>query len=94
MDIVISQGLLGIYTLIKFFSPKDLIKCFKVKKNTNSRGLIHSKLARSDLWALSAFSADIILCGPPTHSACVSDFINSHPNVNKTSVKSKFDKDF
>ena len=76
-----SQGLLDIYTLIKFFSPKELDpSVLKSKKILIVGDVVHSRVARSDLWALSAFGADIILCGPPTLVPdALSDFVNSPP---------------
>ena len=62
-----SQGLLDIYTLIKFFSPKLLNpEVLNSKKILIIGDINHSRVARSNLWALSAFGADTILCGPPT----------------------------
>jgi len=62
-----SQGLLDIYTLIKFFSPTLLNpKVLHSKKILIIGDINHSRVARSNLWALSAFGADTILCGPPT----------------------------
>ena len=62
-----SQGLLDVYTLIKFFSPKLLNpEVLNSKKILIIGDVNHSRVARSNLWALSAFGADTILCGPPT----------------------------
>ena len=62
-----SQGLLDIYTLIKFFSQKSINpEVLNSKKILIIGDVIHSRVARSNLWGLSAFGADIILCGPPT----------------------------
>ena len=62
-----SQGLLDIYTLIKFFSPKVLNPYVLNSKKILILGdVIHSRVARSNMWALSSFGADIILCGPPS----------------------------
>jgi len=62
-----SQGLLDIYTLIKFFSPKVLNpNVLNSKKIVIIGDVNHSRVARSNLWALSAFGAETILCGPPT----------------------------
>ena len=62
-----SQGLLDIYTLIKFFSPKLLNpEVLNSKKILIIGDVNHSRVARSILWALSAFGADTILCGPQT----------------------------
>ena len=60
-----SQGLLDIYTLIKFFSPKlHNPEVLSSKKILIIGDVNHSRVARSNLWALSAFGADINLCGP------------------------------
>ena len=62
-----SQGLLDIYTLIKFFSKKSFTSdVLNSKKILIIGDVNHSRVARSNLWALSAFGADIILCGPKT----------------------------
>ena len=62
-----SQGLLDVYTIIKFFSPELLDPNILYSKNILIVGdIIHSRVARSNLWALTAFGANIILCGPPT----------------------------
>ena len=73
-----SQGLLDIYTLIKYFSPKlfnpDILNC---KKILIIGDVIHSRVAKSNIWALSAFGADVILCGPPK---LVPDELNNFKN--------------
>ena len=76
-----SQGLLDLYTLIKFFSPKLLKpEILNSKKILIVGDVIHSRVARSDLWALTAFGANIILCGPPTLiPEEFTDFVSSSP---------------
>ncbi len=60
-----SQGLLDLYTLTKFFSPIDLDPNILFNKTILIIGdILHSRVARSNLWSLSAFGANIILCGP------------------------------
>ena len=62
-----SQALLDLYTLIKFFSPNFLNpQVLNSKKILIIGDVIHSRVARSNLWGLTAFGANIILCGPPT----------------------------
>jgi len=62
-----SQGLLDLYTLTKFFSPKNLDPNILFKKTILIIGdILHSRVARSNLWSLTAFGANIILCGPET----------------------------
>ena len=60
-----SQGLLDLYTLTKFFSPSNLDPNILFNKTILIVGdILHSRVARSNLWSLSAFGANIILCGP------------------------------
>ena len=62
-----SQGLLDIYTLIKFFSEKSFRpEVLNSKKILIIGDVNHSRVARSNLWALSTFCSEIILCGPKT----------------------------
>ena len=70
-----SQGLLDIYTLIKFFSPTSHNpEALNSKKILIIGDVNHSRVARSNLWALSAFGADTILCGP--HTLIPNEFAN------------------
>lgn len=87
-----SQGLLDIYTLIKFFSKKTLDpEVLNSKRILIIGDVNHSRVARSNLWALSAFGADIILCGPKT--LIPDEFINflktPGPNQKSDPVKSR-----
>ncbi len=62
-----SQGLIDLYTLLKFFSPNKLDpKILDSKKILIIGDVLHSRVARSNIWALTAFGANIILCGPKT----------------------------
>ena len=62
-----SQGLLDLYTLTKFFSPANLDPNILFNKTILIIGdILHSRVARSNLWSLTAFGANIILCGPET----------------------------
>ncbi len=60
-----SQGLLDLYTLTKFFSPNHIDPNILFNKTILIIGdIAHSRVARSNIWALTAFGANIILCGP------------------------------
>tara|TARA_Y100000589_G_scaffold202901_1_gene191416 strand:+ start:722 stop:1741 length:1020 start_codon:yes stop_codon:yes gene_type:complete len=62
-----SQGLLDLFTLVKFFSPDKLDPNILDGKTILIIGdVLHSRVARSNIWALTAFGANIILCGPET----------------------------
>jgi len=60
-----SQGLLDLYTLSKFFNHEDPTpnalegKCIAIVGD-----VMHSRVARSNLWALTGCGANVILCGP------------------------------
>ena len=87
-----SQGLLDVFTLIRFFSPKLLNPhVLDSKKILIIGDVIHSRVARSNIWALSAFGADIILCGPPSLvPEEFNHFTKTHfPNQLKDPIKSR-----
>ena len=60
-----SQGLLDLFTLANFFNPSEpSTNSLLNKKITIVGDILHSRVARSNLWSLTACGADIILCGP------------------------------
>ena len=62
-----SQGLLDLYTLVQFFNPNNPLPDEMQGKRVVIVGdVLHSRVARSNLWALTACGADVVLCGPPT----------------------------
>ncbi|MBK17085.1 MAG: aspartate carbamoyltransferase [Prochlorococcus sp. SP3034] len=62
-----SQGLLDLYTLSKFFSPNSPDAKILDSKNILIVGdVLHSRVARSNIWALTSFGANVVLCGPET----------------------------
>ncbi len=62
-----SQGLLDLFTLcslLDFDNPRlDLLKS---KKIAIVGDILHSRVARSNIWSLTAAGADVHLVGPPT----------------------------
>ena len=69
-----SQGLLDLFTLATFFCPsKPSTNSLLNKKITIVGDILHSRVARSNLWALTACGADVTLCGP---SSLVPDEFN------------------
>lgn len=62
-----SQGLLDLFTLARHFAPEapgpEALrgKCIVIVGD-----ILHSRVARSNLWALTACGAEVVLCGPPT----------------------------
>ena len=55
-----SQGLLDLFTILEH---KGSLKGLKVAIIGD---ILHSRVARSDLWGLQALGADVWLCAPPT----------------------------
>jgi aspartate carbamoyltransferase catalytic subunit len=62
-----SQGLLDLFTLARHFAPDAPgPEALRGKRITIVGDVLHSRVARSNLWALTACGADVVLCGPPT----------------------------
>lgn len=55
-----SQALLDIYTIRQRFGHLDGLKVVMVGD------ILHSRVARSDIWGLRKLGARLVLCGPPT----------------------------
>ena len=55
-----TQALLDLYTMRAHFG--DL----RGKRVAMIGDIAHSRVARSDLWGLTALGADVVVCGPPT----------------------------
>ncbi len=76
-----SQGLLDLFTLANFFNPMNpSTNDLKNKTITIVGDILHSRVARSNIWALTGCGANVILCGPlsilPDE---FSEFVNSPP---------------
>ena len=62
-----SQGLLDLYTLAHHFDPQHAsIDALQGKRLLIVGDILHSRVARSNLWALTACGVDVVLCGPPS----------------------------
>ncbi|MCT0198392.1 aspartate carbamoyltransferase catalytic subunit [Synechococcus sp. CS-1325] len=62
-----SQGLLDLFTLARHFSPAaPTPDALRGKRVVIVGDVLHSRVARSNLWALSACGAEVVLCGPAT----------------------------
>ncbi len=55
-----TQGLLDIYTMRKHLGQVAGLKVVIIGD------ILHSRVARSDLWGLTKLGAQVVLCGPPT----------------------------
>ncbi|WP_269622309.1 aspartate carbamoyltransferase catalytic subunit [Prochlorococcus marinus] len=70
-----SQALLDLYTLTHFFnSKKPSPENLAGKRIAIVGDILHSRVTRSNLWALTACGANVVLCGPNT--LLPEDFIN------------------
>ncbi len=76
-----SQGLLDLYTLANHFKPEQPLPIALSGKRIVIVGdILHSRVARSNLWALTGCGADVILCGPSSLlPSCFSEFVSSPP---------------
>jgi aspartate carbamoyltransferase catalytic subunit len=62
-----SQGLLDLFTLARYFAPEaPTPEAFRGRRIAIVGDILHSRVARSNLWALTACGAEVVLCGPPT----------------------------
>ena len=62
-----SQGLLDLFTLARHFAPKNPgPEALRGRRIVIVGDVLHSRVARSNLWALTACGATVVLCGPPT----------------------------
>jgi aspartate carbamoyltransferase catalytic subunit len=62
-----SQGLLDLFTLARHFAPENPgPDALRGRRIVIVGDVLHSRVARSNLWALTACGASVVLCGPPT----------------------------
>jgi aspartate carbamoyltransferase catalytic subunit len=62
-----SQGLLDLFTLARHFEPANPTPASLAGRRIVIVGdVLHSRVARSNLWALTACGAEVVLCGPAT----------------------------
>ncbi len=76
-----SQGLLDLFTLARHFAPEAPgPEALRGKRIVIVGDVLHSRVARSNLWALTACGAEVVLCGPPTLlPAAFTDFVAAPP---------------
>ena len=62
-----SQGLLDLFTLARHVSPEaPTPEALRGRRIVIVGDILHSRVARSNLWALTACGAEVVLCGPAT----------------------------
>ncbi len=76
-----SQGLLDLFTLARHFAPSAPTPAALAGRRIVIVGdVLHSRVARSNLWALTACGAQVVLCGPPTLlPEAFADFVAAPP---------------
>jgi aspartate carbamoyltransferase catalytic subunit len=76
-----SQGLLDLFTLTRHFAPNSPTPAALVGRRIVIVGdVLHSRVARSNLWALTACGAEVVLCGPATLlPEAFADFVAAPP---------------
>jgi aspartate carbamoyltransferase catalytic subunit len=76
-----SQALLDVFTLARHFNPeKPSPEALKGRRIVIVGDVLHSRVARSNLWALTACGASVVLCGPPTLlPMCFAQFTSAPP---------------
>ncbi|MFY8148175.1 MAG: aspartate carbamoyltransferase catalytic subunit, partial [Prochlorococcaceae cyanobacterium] len=76
-----SQGLLDLFTLARHFRPEaPTPEALQGRRIVIVGDVVHSRVARSNLWALTACGADVVLCGPPTLvPEAFADFVAAPP---------------
>ncbi len=76
-----SQGLLDLYTLAHHFDASHPHPdALRGRRIVIVGDILHSRVARSNLWALSACGADVVLCGPPSLlPEAFADFLSEPP---------------
>lgn len=62
-----SQGLLDLFTLARHFCPEAPgPEALRGRRIVIVGDVLHSRVARSNIWALTACGAEVVLCGPAT----------------------------
>lgn len=76
-----SQALLDLYTMATLLEPEQpCLAVLKGKKIAIVGDILHSRVARSNIWSLTAAGADVHLAGPPTLlPALFAKMIDSQP---------------
>jgi aspartate carbamoyltransferase catalytic subunit len=75
-----SQGLLDLFTICSLIDPiEPRLELLKGKKIAIVGDILHSRVARSNIWSLTASGAEVHLAAPPTLlPKWFADFVNDH----------------
>ena len=76
-----SQGLLDLFTLARHFRPEAPgPEALRGRQIVIVGDILHSRVARSNIWALTACGAEVVLCAPATLlPAAFADFVAAPP---------------
>ena len=76
-----SQGLLDLFTLARHFAPEaPSPDALQGRRIVIVGDILHSRVARSNLWALTACGVEVVLCGPATLlPEAFADFVAAPP---------------
>ncbi len=83
-----SQALLDLLTLCTLLDPDyPRLDLLKGKKIAIVGDILHSRVARSNLWSLTASGAEVHLAAPPTHlPKLLAEFVNSAPSTQGNAI--------
>ncbi|MBM0742017.1 aspartate carbamoyltransferase catalytic subunit [Phormidium sp. CLA17] len=85
-----SQALLDLFTICTLLDPeKPHLSLLKGKKIAIVGDILHSRVARSNIWSLTASGAEVHLAGPPTLlPKLFADFVTADGNILHSSPSS------
>jgi aspartate carbamoyltransferase catalytic subunit len=83
-----SQALLDLFTICTLLDPeKPRLSLLKGKKIAIVGDILHSRVARSNIWSLTASGAEVHLAGPPTLlPKLFADFVATHASPHPSSL--------
>ncbi|MBM2832080.1 MAG: pyrB [Dehalococcoidia bacterium] len=81
-----SQALLDMYTM------RSRLGHLKGRKVVIIGDILHSRVARSNIWGLSAMGAEVVLCGPPTLLPLYMNEDRARGQLPRVTVESNADK--
>jgi aspartate carbamoyltransferase catalytic subunit len=75
-----SQALLDLFTICNVLTETPTIEALKGKKIAIVGDILHSRVARSNIWSLTTSGANVYLCGTPTLvPELFKDFLPTYP---------------
>lgn len=81
-----SQALLDLYTILQHFGKLDGLKVAIIGD------IMHSRVARSDIWGMNTMGMELVLCAPPTLQSLGMEEYISTCNLANTSIEPDIEK--